>query len=111
MAKNKLILGLALAAFAFVPAGVALANTVEVVVNVAAVAEIKDVETKEENGITTYTATVSTNSIHGYNLYVSSDGEDWSLIKTVDHYPTGEELKGTAKTTGGDVKFKVVPIQ
>ena len=110
MAKNKLILGAALAAFALVPAGAALASTVQVSVNVAGVASIERVETEEENGVTTYTATVATNSSKGYNLYVSSNGEDWSLVKTVDHYPTGDELRGAVKTTGGHLEFKAEAI-
>jgi hypothetical protein len=111
MAKNKLILGILLAAFALVPAGVALANTVEISVTVAAVASIEKVETEVEDGAITYTATVRTNSIKGYKLYVSSNGEDWTLVKTVDHHPVGEDLKGSVKVTGGNIEFKAVPIE
>ena len=111
MVKNKIILGLALFGLALVPAGAALANTVNVSVIVAGVASIEKVESEERDGAVIYTATVSTNSIKGYELYASSNGEDWTLIKTVDHYPTGDELKGNVKVSGGNVEFKTVAIQ
>jgi hypothetical protein len=113
MAKKQNFLKLALLSGALlIPVAGAYASSVQVTVNIAAVASIANVETEvDEYGITTYTATVATNSIHGYKLYASSNGEDWTLIKTFEGYPTGEDLKGTAKTTGGDVKFKVEAIQ
>lgn len=110
MARNKTALkALVLAGALMLPvAGVAYANTVKVSVSVAAVASV-DVETEERNGEILYTAYVSTNSTNGFDLYVSENGEDWDVIKTVDHYPTDEEKVVTSTSTKPDLKFKAEP--
>ena len=110
MAKNKTALkALALAAALSVPvAGVAYANTVKISVSVAAVASV-EVKAEEKGDETLYTAYVSTNSTNGFDLYVSEDGEDWDVIKSIDHYPSEEEKIVTSTSTKSDLKFKVEP--
>ena len=89
-------------------AGVACANTVKVSVSVAAVASV-DVKTETKGDETLYTAYVSTNSTNGFDLYVSEDGKDWDIIKSVDHYPSDEEKVVTSTSTKADLRFKAEP--
>lgn len=107
----KLAKMLAISAFALgVPAAATYASTVQVSVTVAAVADVS-VTSEEKDGEILYTATVKTNSVKGYDLYISADGEDWGLIKSVDHYPTGDDLVATSVSNRPDLKFKVEPRQ
>jgi hypothetical protein len=82
MAKKLKILSAALMAGAvIVPVAYVHASNVEITVNVAAVAEIARVEEKPTDlGGKEYVVTVKTNSIKGYDLYASADGENWEVV-------------------------------
>ena len=114
MAKKLKILSAALMAGAvIVPVAYVHASNVEITVNVAAVAEIARVEEKPTDlGGKEYIVTVKTNSIKGYDLYASADGENWENVRVFSGYPKGDDLKSTVKTTGNSpLKFKVTPKQ
>lgn len=112
MAKNLLKTAIIAGAILAPVAGV-YASSVEVTVTIGAVAEITSVEEKEASfGAKEYVVTVKTNSTKGYDLYASSNGDNWEIVRGFDGYPEGEDLKSTVKTTGNsDLKFKVVPRQ
>lgn len=101
---------LALLALVFIPVATVSANTVRVSVSVAPVASIDVVSETVDGKNIKYTATVTTNSVNGFDVYAASkDSNDWTLIKTVDHYPSDEERIVTATSTDEDLKFSVVP--
>ena len=101
---------IALLALVFVPVATVSANTVRVSVSVAPVASIDITSETVDGGNTKYTATVTTNSINGFDVYAApKDSNDWALIKTIDHYPTDEERIVTATSTDKDLRFSVVP--
>lgn len=106
--KTAIISGAILA-----PVAGVYASGVQVTVNVAAVAEITRVEEKPTDlGGKEYAVTIQTNSINGYDLYASSDGENWENVRGFSGYPKGDDLTSTVKTTGNsDLKFKVIPRQ
>jgi hypothetical protein len=106
--KTAIISGAILA-----PVAGVYASTVQVTVNIAAVAEITRVEEKTTDlGGKEYAVTIKTNSINGYDLYASSDGESWENVREFSGRPEGEDLTSTIKTTGeSDLKFKVIPRQ
>lgn len=108
--KKSALTALALAAAISAPVAGVYANTVHISVNVEAVASVSVEQEETADGVQ-YTATVDTNSINGYDLYVSGDGEEWTLIKSVDHYPSAEERVATSTTNSKDaeLKFKVEP--
>lgn len=114
MAKKLNLLKTAiLGAVVAAPVAAVYANTVEITVRVAAVAEIAHVEEKATNlGGKEYEVTVKTNTIHGYDLYASSDGENWENVRAFSGRPEGKDLISTVKTTGdANLKFKVIPRQ
>lgn len=101
---------LALLALVFIPVATVSANTVRVSVSVAPVASIDVVSETVDGKNIKYTATVTTNSVNGFDVYAASkDGNDWTLIKSIDHYPSDEERIVTATSTDEDLKFSVVP--
>ena len=101
---------LALLALVFIPVATVSANTVRVSVSVAPVASIDVVSETVDGKNIKYTATVTTNSVNGFDVYAASkDSNDWTLIKTVDHYPSDEERIVTATSTDEDLKFSVIP--
>lgn len=109
--KNTKKIGkiIALLALVFVPVATVSANTVQVSVNIAPVASI-DVAAEVDGENIKYTATVTTNSTNGFDVYASSvDSDDWTLIKTVEHYPSDEERIVTATSTDKELKFSVIP--
>ena len=107
--KSKIIKALAVAGLVAAPAASVYANTLHVSVTVASVASIAEVIEEEDNDGKVVTAVVSTNSTNGYDLYVSADDHTWTKIKSVDHYPTGDELRASVRINGGEVKFKAEP--
>ncbi len=114
MAKNtkntkKIAKIIALLALVFMPVAAVSANTVQISVSIAPVASI-EVESEREGSNLKYTATVTTNSVTGFDVYASAtDSDDWTLIKSVDHYPTDEERVVTATSSDKELKFTVVP--
>lgn len=112
MAKNKTKkFGKFVALFAliFAPVAAVSASTVQVSVNIAPVASI-EVESERDGDNLKYTATVTTNSINGFDVYATStDSDDWTLIKSVTHYPSDEERVVTATSTDKELKFTVIP--
>lgn len=114
MAKNKnntkkFVKIIALLALIFMPVAAVSANTVQITVNIAPVATI-DVDSERDGDNIKYIATVTTNSITGFDVYASAtDSDDWTLIKSVDHYPTDEERVVTATSSDKELKFSVVP--
>lgn len=112
MAKNLLKTAIVAGALIVPVAGV-YASSVQVTVNVAAVAEITSVEEREDSfGAKEYLVTIKTNTVHGYDLYASSDGETWEKVREFNGYPKDDDLKSSVKTIGNaDLKFKVVAKQ
>ena len=101
---------IALLALIFVPVTTVSANTVRVSVSVAPVASIDVVSEPVDGKNVKYTATVTTNSASGFDVYAASkDGNDWVLIKSIDHYPSDEERIVTATSTDEDLRFSVIP--
>ena len=111
--KLNLLKSAILAGAVAAPVAAVYANTVQVTVNIAAVAEITRVEEKATIlGGKEYEVTIKTNSVNGYDLYASSDGENWENVREFAGLPEGDDLISTVKTTGdSDLKFKVVPRQ
>ena len=111
--KLNLIKTAVVAGLIAAPVAGVYASSVQVTVSVAAVAEIARVEEKDTNlGGKEYEVVIKTNSVNGYDLYASSDGENWENVREFSGYPKGDDLKSTVKTTGdADLKFKVIPRQ
>jgi uncharacterized protein YpmB len=109
--KNTKKIGkiIALLAVIFAPVAAVSASTVQISVSIAPVASIEVQSEKDGNNIK-YTATVTTNSVNGFDVYASSvDKEDWTLVKSVSHYPSDEERIVTATSTDKELKFTAIP--
>ena len=110
MAKKLNILkGAVLSGAVLIPVTSVYANSVRVTVNVAPVANVR-VATEKRGDDTIYTATVTSNSLKGFDLFVSSDdGKTYELFKTVEKYTEDKQNVITAISGNPELKFKAVP--